>query len=405
MKSSRSERRRRGAGFTVLELMVAMTVGGVVISSIYAIGSASTRHFREQQRVSTTQSSLRVAMNQLKRDLQRAGYLGTPNVSLDGESCAGDPGAPLNATGTARDLGRLAAISAYHRGVARPSFLDPNNLNADWATVDEIILMANYSTSGEYRGVQLNGTRDGVVVPITSQSFKRDFSHWYAAGGQAAETCNQTALQAAFVPGRLVRVHGKSDRNAYAVSDGATCTSASTVASIDFKASLSPACSNLEGGWVSPLNAIRYRVENAAGVEDSRSSPETVAVLRRTEVDPSAKGQALTATIGGVERNVDDRVVLDHIVRFSVEFLLTNASNAPRTLNFVPADQPVVQADPQRVRGAIVELVARTPEHESEMSSSVPGLRPFKLSPTRGAARTRSLRAELLLQNIAYRSL
>jgi prepilin-type N-terminal cleavage/methylation domain-containing protein len=407
-------RKARSAGFTMLEMMVAMTVGGIAISSMYAIGSASTRHFREQQRVSTAQSSLRVAMNQVKRDLQRAGYLGTPNVAVGGRSCVGDPGSPLNDTGTARDLGRLAAISAYHRAVTpRPTFLDPANLNA-WATVDELILMANYSTSGEYRGVQLNVTRDAVTIPVTSQSFRRDFSHWYAAGGQAAGSCNQTALQAAFAPGRLVRVHGRDDRYAFAISNGANCAAAAAVANITFTQPLSTNCTGVGTGWISPLNTIRYRVQNAAGVEDSRTTPGTVAVLRRTEVNPAAKQNNLMVTIGGVQQSADDRVVLDHVVRFSVEFLLTNASNAPRTLNYVPATQAAVQGEPQRVRGAIVELVVRTPEHESEGSASMPAvpalpampaLRPFRLSNTRGAARTRSLRAELLLPNVAFEGL
>ena len=73
-------RPRRRDGFTLLELMVALTVGGIAISSIYAIGAASTNVFRVQNEVSNAQSTLRMAMEQVKRDLVRAGYMATPRA-------------------------------------------------------------------------------------------------------------------------------------------------------------------------------------------------------------------------------------------------------------------------------------------------------------------------------------
>ncbi|HET6339704.1 MAG TPA: prepilin-type N-terminal cleavage/methylation domain-containing protein, partial [Polyangiales bacterium] len=104
----RTRKPRSQFGFTVVELMVSLCVGGIAISSLYAVGAASTRHFREQQRISTTQSSLRSAMNQIKRDFARAGYLATPNVAANGESCGVAPTAPVNDSSNALGRGKLA---------------------------------------------------------------------------------------------------------------------------------------------------------------------------------------------------------------------------------------------------------------------------------------------------------
>ena len=390
-------RRSRLQGFTLIELMIALTVGGIAISSLYALGSASTRHFREQNRVSTTQSSLRAAMNQIKRDFQRAGFLGTPSVAVPTERCQ-TVGSPLHDTTGTAGRGQLAAISAYRKNVATAAgVLDPENLNA-WATVDEVILMGNYSTSGEYMGVVVTGS-GSVTIPNTSQSFRRDFTNWYPTGGNPAGSCNQTALTNAFAPNRLLRLHALDDRNAFAQVTSAVCSA--TGATINFNPALGTGC-NITGGWVSPLNTIRYSVVPATtAAEISRIGANVVAQLRRTEVDPGNKANTLQIAEGGVNRDADNRVVLDYVVRFDVSFLMRTGLGV-NTLNWVPATADEVRNNPERVRGAIIELAARTAEHEPDMDVSGSAVRfpPFRLRAGPGAARTRALRAELLLPNI-----
>jgi hypothetical protein len=69
------------------------------------------------------------------------------------------------------------------------------------------------------------------------------------------------------------------------------------------------------------------------------------------------------------------------------------------------APEADVQRNPEWIRGAIVELAARTAEHEPDMDVSLNTARlpPFRvLKNVQGAARTRALRAEMFLPNIAY---
>ena len=392
---------RRATGFTIVELMVALTVGAIALSSLYAVGSASTRHFREQQRISNTQSSLRAAMNQVKHDFARAGYLATPSINVPAERCA-QIGPPINSTANVLGNGQLAAVSALFKDVTRPAELDPANLNA-WARVDDVILMGNYATSGEYSGVVIDGTRFVVTIPTTTQSFTRDFTHWFAENGRPVGACSPTALAAAFPPNRLVRLHTQAETHLFAQVVGTTCNDPAPTASITLATSVPVSC-NVTAGWISPVNTIRYRVVAATGTEASRVGPNDVAVLRRTEVNPANRAAALTVNAAGNVVNADDRVVLDYVVRFDVNFLLRNTATTNQA-QLVPATQAEIAANPERIRTAIIELAARTPVHEPLMDVRLGTMRlpPFRVTNTVGSARTRALRAELFLPNIAYK--
>ena len=374
--------------------MIALTVGGIALSSIYAVGSASTRHFRQQQRISATQTSLRVAMDQLKRDFQRAGFLATPNVQSGAEAC-GLPGLPIDDASGSVNTGRLAAISAFTKNVTRPGALDPANLNS-WATVDTVTLMGNYATSGEYSGISLSTDGLTVTIPMGWQSFQRDFTVW---SGANAGQCNSEAFNAAFPVGRLVRIHTLTDRSFFAQIAAASCVGTGPVTVT--LATRVPAQCNANGGWIAPVSTVRYAVQDATADEVSRiGTTNQVAVLRRGEVAPDNKGVLLT--VQGTTVPLDDRTVLDYVVRFNIDFML--ASGGANRVNFMPVTDATVRLAPQQVRGVIIDLAARTAEHEPEFFNVVGGLA-FRLRTSAGAARVRALHAELLLPNIAARGL
>jgi hypothetical protein len=120
--------------------------------------------------------------------------------------------------------------------------------------------------------------------------------------------------------------------------------------------------------------------------------------VRRTEVTPTQRGQRLD--IGNVA--VDDRALLDYVVRFNVGFMMRET--AAVELSFVPATPAAVRANPERVRGVILDVAVRTSQQEFDFTSDVAGAA-FKLLDTPGAARVRRAHAELLLSNIASRGL
>jgi hypothetical protein len=371
--------------------MIALLVGGIALSSIYAVGSASTRHFRQQQRISAVQTSLRSAMDQLKRDFQRVGFLATPNVEANGEACT-LPGPPLDDPTNTAGTGRLAAISAFNKAASpRPTELDPANLNT-WATVDTVTLMGNYATSGEYSGISISSDGQTVTIPMNWQSFRRDFTNWT---GPSAGQCNSAAFASAFPVGRIVRIHTLTERNFYSTVSAINCVG--IVAATVTLTTAIPAQCNANGGWIAPVTTLRYQAVNAVGDEAGRSTNRNV-VLRRTELDPMNKANPLLQTGGNVP--LDDRDILDYMVRFNVDFMMRDL--APNSVNFVPSPLANVIARPEQVRGVIIDLAARTPEHEPEFSNMIAGLA-FRVLATPGAARVRQMHAEVLLPNVAYR--
>jgi type IV pilus assembly protein PilW len=62
------------AGFTLIELMVAMVMAAIVIISTMTIAEMSARSYEAQERVSTAQQGVRAAMDMMVRDIRMAGY-------------------------------------------------------------------------------------------------------------------------------------------------------------------------------------------------------------------------------------------------------------------------------------------------------------------------------------------
>lgn len=400
------------AGFTIIELMVSLTVGGLAIGSMYAIGSATTRQFYSQQQVASAQTSLRMALDQVKRDIARAGYLSTPNVTVfDGkpvQTCAAVV-APLDTPG-----GRLAAFSTFVNDVnplpAAMNAIDPTGTNrANGFTADDIVLFANYETSDQYPGI-------GLINPTTismSQAwhgFQRDFTNWSQVVGLAPPTFDAPAFAQAFPPGRLIRIQTTGQQRHFAQIIATTAPVAGVSdPTITFAPAIPAACLGaVPQGWVAPVSAMHYFVRNATGDEAPRFVGTTGAngQLVREEVDPLTK---LTAfAINGV---ATPRVILDYVVGFNLSFTM-NAANTPMGAADVFAPgvftdvAATVNANPQLVRAVRIDLAVRTPEQDPRLvwsQAGCAGMRCFQVFADRpGASRIRRMRAEVFVPNVAF---
>jgi len=70
-----------------VELLVSIVVAGVALTGIYYYYAIVQQTMREQSRLSETQLEARLGMELLASDLQRAGYLATPNSRVDRMVC------------------------------------------------------------------------------------------------------------------------------------------------------------------------------------------------------------------------------------------------------------------------------------------------------------------------------
>jgi prepilin-type N-terminal cleavage/methylation domain-containing protein len=419
-------RRRRRLGFTLLELMISLTVGGIAITSIYAIGASATRNFHQQQQVATAQTALRMAMNQVKRDIARAGYLFTPNANQPAlfhpQSCA-PASAPLD---DANNSGRLAAFSRWDDNVIistanNNTGVDPTGVNAaNGFSADNLTLFGNYETSAEYPGVTIIDANT-IAVDQDWHAFQRDFTFWYNGN---PGTYDQAAFNEAFRVNRLIRIQTTRKLRHFAqitrlTHPGSGGGGGGQLAEDDVLIQFTPALpsnclSDVNGGWVAPVSAIRYFVQNApTGLESERFANTTgpIGQLIRREVWPTDKVTPLAENPGNT------RAVLDYVVAFNLEFTM-NTSNTPGQNDVYAPGLPTarwqplaVNATPERIRAVSIDLAVRTPEQDPTLPWTQTGcanLRCFQVFPStgngarRGSARVRREHAEVFVPNVAF---
>jgi type II secretory pathway pseudopilin PulG len=148
-------RRRRAGGFTLLELMVSLMAGLFVAMAVVELSAQATNTFHEEARSAAAEMSLRTAVERLRADIQRAGFMSTGNAQRD-PYIAHAPGAPIMPTsGTYNGIYRLAGIHLYYQGSAP---LVPLSTAAGF-TPDAIELGGNFTTTDDYVvRYQENGT-------------------------------------------------------------------------------------------------------------------------------------------------------------------------------------------------------------------------------------------------------
>lgn len=86
--SARTVRRRRARGFTLVELMVALTGGLFVTLAVFALARDSGRFYQRESRVANATVGALLGFERLRMDVARAGYLVTPNIVRDPAVCS-----------------------------------------------------------------------------------------------------------------------------------------------------------------------------------------------------------------------------------------------------------------------------------------------------------------------------
>src|SRR4051812_43651349 len=75
------------AGFTLVELMVALSGGLFLSMVVFALARDSTRFYQREGRLASATLAGIVGFKRLTDDIARAGYLSTPNIQADPRNC------------------------------------------------------------------------------------------------------------------------------------------------------------------------------------------------------------------------------------------------------------------------------------------------------------------------------
>lgn len=386
--------RSRRAGFTLVELMVALVIGALVVAAVFTLGGASSRHFQEQQRIGTTQRSVRMAMDRLRRDISRAGYLGVPDTRSPLVRMCPTPATPRP----------VQSIWFVDNDPAGNGALDAVNRAGNTVSADRLRLTGNFATNDAYLVRSTDATGSQIFLQTDWLGFRRSFV--VGTGGSA--TVDTARFNQVFAPGRMLHIETQNGFHFVVDITGAIVNASGTVATVTIAQGLganNPCLRGLgRGSIVTPISQVEYFIGPATGVLVPRSPAVTGAntVLFRQELNMTN----LTPRAGTV------RPVLEWAVDFNLSFIVNNAPlGTPPTLVRQDGAAAVnaVQNSAWQVRSVIASLAARTPEQDRRFPwpDTWTGARPttaplnrFRVFPTQpGAARVRQLTTEIQLPN------
>lgn len=160
-------RRATQQGFTLLELMIALTVGLLLIAgSVTMMGNSSDALKRHEINADMT-SALRLADNTLRRDIQAAGYFGRTRFPADIEGRSGSPDALPALTGDCH-AGFYVDLSRYVYASEGTNPFATTCLPASLVDYKEgtDVLVVRYAQDGEMDGDSVVGDLDADTMYI-----------------------------------------------------------------------------------------------------------------------------------------------------------------------------------------------------------------------------------------------
>jgi len=149
------------AGLTILELLIAGAVSMILIVSVYAVYSASSRGYQVHRQVLGAQQQARFGMDQLTREIALAGFLGTPDSQADPNVCP-------------KPAGRLRGVVVREGGPTNGNpRLFPQSITLFGAFWSQVIYFTESAVGNQ---VVLQGAATGAPFPANQEEFDRIFT-------------------------------------------------------------------------------------------------------------------------------------------------------------------------------------------------------------------------------------
>lgn len=403
--SNRGPRSAAQRGFTLVELLVALGAGVLVAAAAFLMSKNATRFFQHEARISAAQLAVTLGMNRITADLQRAGFLSSPNLPADPARCQG--------TNWPAGLNLLAGIQIT-QGSTLPAL--PQSA-ANGVSPDSLTIGGAFDTTEQF---PIRSITDGTVrLQMDVGPMVRAINASAQAGGTL-----QSTMSRIFRPGRFLRVVDTEGRHEYGVITAVTANGTPPQVQIQLDAGVTlpqkseaTTCGISQGFntglLANPIARIRY---------DLRSLYQHGTYGPLVEpVNPNLSGDAGRTELVRVELDRDDKEIADTlelVAEYAVDlkFGLTASVATPNTVItrsaigaaavYTTAATPAAGGTPQRIRNVQVRLStrARAPDRSSNIPAGNDGrLTRFQvpgLASTERFFRVRTLQTEVALPNL-----
>jgi len=186
-----SRGRSRNAGFTLIEIVVALSAGILVSMAAFSMSKSATTFFQHEARISSAQLALTLGMNRLTADLQRASFLATANAKVDPMVC--------------RQAGWTAGLTSFAGLTILPQAAASTQNAANGVLPDQVIIGGSLNTAESFT-VQcvLTGTGGAPSLQLQTAVFDNAMARIQASLGTGETLLSKLAL--IFAPGRYVNL-------------------------------------------------------------------------------------------------------------------------------------------------------------------------------------------------------
>jgi type II secretory pathway pseudopilin PulG len=426
----------RSSGFTLVELMVALTGGLFVTAAVFVLSKQATSLYQSEARLSNATLGAVVGFERLRVDIERAGFLSSPNVARDPKVC-GTPDAswPKSTSGNGQYLQHLSSLY-IEASTTAPALLTTTNK----ITPDEITLAGSYASADQFDTVAIQN--DGVNNVVTLAAGSPPMARLgYPAAPDAAT--QRALLLSVFGIGRVLRIVDSSGKEQYGsivnVQEGTSpsiLVSGTAPAVLYRGASAALKCGVYGTGsqsLVNVVNFIRYSLKDmststryAALFATGPATDTGRTELIREELD--ARGAPITDSAGISLAEIVSEFAVDLAFSVVASQVVTNSAGAQAeqlaavagsdrsawvgpTWGANPATAAIGNKGPQLVRTVRARLSVRSREADRQANVStygdggtdpvMGGLYRFRVSGGAGAsfARVRTMQADIAIRN------
>jgi hypothetical protein len=406
-RASRPKRARAAApGFTLVELMVALSGGLFLSIVVFALARDASRFYQREGRVASATLAGMIGFERLKADIARAGYLGTPNIQLD-------PARAVNvAAGTPAAIFTLAAVRVTidTPDLSNNGAFQLNLASGQPLTPDQIVLSGSYSATDEFPAV-VDPSGQTLYLQMNTPSMAR--LGYLSAGSSSAQLALLKNVFGA-TPGLILRFKDQAGKLYFGKIASLTGGSPPAIAlTAPFPQRTSATGVNglrgfEDGSSANVVNIVRYRVMD---LQNSPEGPDWKALF---DASKGAPGEDTRTELVRDQLDADGKlvpnsteVVAEYAVDLQFSVFGQPATGIPAVVFSAPGDanfgtffkENGVGDFPERVRSVRARLSVRS--READRTTGIPGgLYRFQIAASQWA-RVRTFQADVALPNQA----